>query len=145
MARKAKHATSPTPEANLAEQEALGKLTPRELTKQEFGRRLSVLLADKGMNQSDLARAAGIGRDAISTYVRGRSFPEPRNLKKISEALGIERNKLLPNAAKQAIESEIPAFEMKQAAGHPEQVWLRVNQMVNSDKAFRIFQILMED
>ena len=62
-------------------------MSPRELTKQEFGRRLMALMLDKGWNQSELARAAKLGRDAISTYIRGISFPEPKNLVKLAQAL----------------------------------------------------------
>ena len=143
MAKNARHTSHPA--ARIAESEALGHLTPREISRQEFGRRLAAILADKSWNQSDLARAADIGRDAVSTYVRGRSFPDPKNLKKISDALHVAPDTLLPNAAKAAIDAEIPALEMRQAAGHPEHVWLRVNQLVPSIKAFRVLQILMEE
>ena len=52
-------------------------LTPKSLTKQEFGKRLYSLMVERGWQQSDLARAAGIGRDSVSTYMRGHSLPGP--------------------------------------------------------------------
>jgi transcriptional regulator with XRE-family HTH domain len=55
-----------------------------------------------------------IGRDAISTYVNGRSFPTPKSLELICRALGVDRDELLPNAAIQAINDEHPAVELRQ-------------------------------
>jgi transcriptional regulator with XRE-family HTH domain len=120
-------------------------MTPRELTKQEFGRRLMAVMLDKGWNQSELARASGLGRDAISTYIRGVSFPEPRNLHKLAAALGTEPEHLLPNAVVRAMESDTgPMLEIRQAAGHPDKVWVRVNRMVSFDQAAEIFGVLKE-
>ena len=39
------------------------QVTPKALTKQEFGRRLQARMLEKEWNQSDLARASGLGRD----------------------------------------------------------------------------------
>ena len=121
-------------------------LTPRQLSKAEFGRRLPGLINDRGWRQSDLARAAHIGRDAVSTYVRGRSYPEPENLRKICQALGIEQQELLPNAAIGAVGNDpTPALEIRQSAGHPDKVWLQVNQLVTAKQAFAIMQVLHGD
>lgn len=56
----------------------------------EFAKKLINLMRDKNLNQSDLARKAGLTRDAVSTYVRARSMPEPINLAKLAKALGVE-------------------------------------------------------
>lgn len=56
----------------------------------EFAKKLINLMRDNNMNQADLARKAGLTRDAVSTYVRARSMPEPANLAKLSKALGVE-------------------------------------------------------
>jgi transcriptional regulator with XRE-family HTH domain len=117
---------------------------PKALTKQEFGRRLQALMRERNWNQSDLARAAGMGRDAVSTYVRGRSLPEPKSLKKLSDAFGMEPQQLLPNTAMAAMDQEFPALEVKQAVGHPDKCWLRINQMVSTKQAMRVMQILHE-
>jgi transcriptional regulator with XRE-family HTH domain len=124
--------------------------TPRSLTKQEFGRRLYNLMMKNNWNQSDLARAAfGLdehgqakGRDSVSSYIRGRSFPDPKNLKKLADALGIEPHELLPNTLASAIEIERPAFQMRQAEGHSDKVWLQVNQLVTFKIAAKIVDIL---
>lgn len=123
----------------------VGASAPKALTKQEFGRRLTALMRERNWNQSDLARAAGMGRDAVSTYVRGRSLPEPKSLKKLADAFRLEPQQLLPNAMMEAMDDELPALEIKQAVGHPDKCWLRINQMVSMDKAMRVMQILNDE
>lgn len=56
----------------------------------EFAKKLVNLMRDKNLNQADLARKAGLTRDAVSTYVRARSMPEPINMAKLAKALGVE-------------------------------------------------------
>ena len=118
--------------------------TPSEITKQEFGRRLYNKILERGWNQSELARRASIGRDAVSTYVRGRSFPEPVTLKKICSALDVEPSELLPNITKSAIEKDAPAFSLNQSPGDPSRMWMKVNQAVTPSQATRIMAILNE-
>lgn len=55
-----------------------------------FAKRLVHFLREKNMNQSELARQVPLSRDAISSYVRARSLPEPANLKRIADVLGVE-------------------------------------------------------
>lgn len=142
MSQKARHHLKPAhnPLANPLMDPALEL---KELSKQEFGRRLMKLILDRGWNQSDLARAAHLGRDAISTYVRGRSFPEPRSLKALADALSVSTEALLPNSVTMAMDADTaPMLEIKQAAGHPEKVFLRVNRMVSLQQAAEIFNII---
>lgn len=120
-------------------------LTPKALTRQEFGRRLARAMADKEWNQSDLARAAGIGRDSVSTYINGKVFPTPIALRKIAGALGVDKEVLLPNELMSAFDDEMPAVELKQAAGHPEKAWLRVNRMMSFATAARIITLIDEE
>ena len=119
--------------------------TPKSLTKQEFGRRLHAILLEKGWNQSELARKANLGRDAISTYVRGRSFPEPGSLHKIASALGMDPGTLLPNALESAIDQDAPALEIRESTSHPGMTWLRVNRRVTRRQALAILQILTDE
>jgi transcriptional regulator with XRE-family HTH domain len=124
------------------------KLPLRQLTKEEFGRRLEKLMLDKGWNQSELARQATrhaekpIGRDSISIYVRGRSFPGPLHLHPIASALGVTPADLLPNTLASAADAATPALELRQVPGHPETFWLKVNQAVPYAKALEIVRIL---
>ncbi|MBI2240259.1 MAG: helix-turn-helix transcriptional regulator [Magnetospirillum gryphiswaldense] len=121
-------------------------LTPRSLTKQEFGRRLFALMDAKRWRQSELARQAGLPRDAVSVYIRGKSLPTPTNLQKLADAFGLLPEELLPNHLGSAIdEDELPAFEMKVSMGAPNMAWVRVNRLVSTQTAVKIAELLEND
>lgn len=117
----------------------------RHLNKEQFGRRLYSRMLDMGWNQSELARQAGLPRDSISTYVRGKSLPTPLSLKKLADALHTRPEVLLPNSTEQAIDKDSPAMEMKVSTADPTKAWLRVNRMVTLPNAAKIMGILSED
>jgi transcriptional regulator with XRE-family HTH domain len=83
-----------------------------------------------------------MGRDAISTYINGRSYPTPKSQELLSKALGVTREELFPNATINAVNDEHPAFEMKVAPGYPGRAWVRVNRMVSFDTAAEIVRLL---
>lgn len=131
--------------------ETTPQLTPRALTKQEFGRRVYNLMVGKGWTQSGLARevtrlsGTSIGRDSISTYINGKTFPTPQKLEALAKVLGVTKDELLPNAMMNALDDEHPAIELKQAAGHPGKAWLRVNRALSYSTAAKIIQLIDED
>ena len=120
-------------------------LRPKHLTKQEFGRRLYNLMVRKGWTQSELARQAGIARDSVSTYVRGRSLPEPLNLERLAKALGVSAAELLPNHMESAIDDDAPSLELKVSTANANLAWLRVNRLVTTRAAMEIMSILNDD
>lgn len=67
--------------------------------KRYFIEMLKSLMAQRGWSQSDLARHAGLGRDVVSTYMRGRSLPTSATLHKLSTALGVPADELLPSSS----------------------------------------------
>lgn len=138
MVRKSRFALPPS---DLPE----GTLTPKALTKQEFGRRLYALMMARNMNQSDLSRAADMGRDSISTYIAGKKFPTPKSLQKLADALGVEPNELMPNGMLAAMDEEHPAVELRQASGHPDKAWLRVNRSMSFTTAAKIIAMIDEE
>jgi len=117
-------------------------LSNKMIRKQEFGRRLYDQLLKQRLNQSDLARKSGLGRDSISQYVRGRSVPTPQNLEKIAEALSIEPDDLFPNYAAQAISIEDPTFQLRAVDGDSSQMWLTINQRVSTATAMAVMAAL---
>jgi len=119
-------------------------VTRKVILKTEFGRRVWQNMVKKDMNQSDLARASGLGRDSISQYVRGRNTPSPQNLVKLAKALNVDPNELLPNHEANAVAHEVPTFQIQQIGNESNAVWLHVNQRVTSDQALRVMQILNE-
>jgi len=120
-------------------------LVPKHLTKQQFGKRVYRLMLEKGWTQSELARQAGLPRDAISVYVRGRSLPTPVSLQALAKALDVNEAELLPNHVESAIDEDNPSFEMKASAGAPGVVWLRVNRLVTMATAIKIADMLEGD
>ncbi len=76
---------------------ATGNVADRGPTEREaFARRLRDALLARGMNQAELARAAGVSKDAISTYMNHRSLPSGCTLAKIADALRVDPDVLLP-------------------------------------------------
>jgi transcriptional regulator with XRE-family HTH domain len=120
-------------------------LTPKHLTKQEFGRRLYKLLIQKGWTQSELARQAGLSRDSVSTYVRGSSLPEPLNLERLAKALDVTTTDLLPNHAEAAIDEDVPSLELRVSTVNGSLSYLRVNRLVSTPTAMKVLEILNSD
>lgn len=120
-------------------------LIPKHLTKQEFGKRLYKLMLGKGWHQSELSRQAGVPRDAVSTYIRGKSLPTPVNLKALANALGVSEEELLPNVAEAAIDEDNPAFEIRVSPSAPGKAWVRVNRLVSTMTAIKIGELLEND
>lgn len=123
-------------------------LTPRALNRQEFGRRLNSLMLAKDWNQSELARntimpnGKPIGRFSISNYINGKSFPTPVVRKALAKAFGITPDELLPNGLMSAMDEEVPALEIKMAAGHPGRAWVRINQLLPTQVAYKIMELV---
>jgi transcriptional regulator with XRE-family HTH domain len=145
MANKARHAL-PAKRAKPAPKPRVGDtvdLTPRTLTKQEFGRRILSLLADRRWTQGDLHRASGVSRDAISCYVRGVSFPDPPNLQRVASAFGLTSETLLPNIVESAARNDtMPPLEIRSIPGDPDNVWMRINQKISYDLAAKIMAMV---
>lgn len=127
-------------------------LTPEAMSKQEFGRRLQMLLNERNWSQADLARQVEsitgkkMGRDAISTYINGRSFPTPASLNQLCKAFDMTREDLFPNALINATQDEHPAFEMRVPSGQPGKAWVRLNRLMSFETAAEIARLLnLED
>jgi transcriptional regulator with XRE-family HTH domain len=128
-----------------------------ELGLQNFGRRLQQLLDQKGMNYSDLARAVwgktttrsgyevARNRDRISKYVRGLQWPEPRNLKKIADELGVETSVLAPEIAGATVAEESHEVSMQTVAGHQDKTFLRIAKVVPMAVAVKIVAMLVDE
>lgn len=116
----------------------------RDHLKHEFGRRVYAALLKRGMRQADLARASGLARDSISSYVRGRALPDPENLQALAKALNVEMTDLLPENQYKAIAADPPAFELKASVSNPEMTWIRVNTTVPSPIAAKIYELLVQ-
>jgi transcriptional regulator with XRE-family HTH domain len=57
--------------------------------------RLRKLRRERALSQRDLARAAGVGLDAVNRIETGRRDALPVTLRKLADALGVEPRKLM--------------------------------------------------
>ena len=119
-------------------------LSVKTIRRTEFAKRLYSLMMLKNWNQSDLARAASLGRDSISQYVRANNTPSPRNLKKLADALGVEPVELYPNYEAAAVEEEMPALSFRQMPGDEGHMWVRLNKKVPKAVAAKLMILLNE-
>ena len=114
----------------------------------ELGRRIQSRMQAKGWTQSELARQSEMGRDSVSSYVRGRSMPGPLHLSRIAKALDCTTEDLLPgltaatSARPGSAGDDALPLEIRQVAGV--QVWLRLARPVTMSQATRIMEILGE-
>jgi len=111
------------------------------LTKDQFASKLFELMSARGWNQSDLARRAGMNRDNISQYVRGRTYPTPKFLKKLAKALDMAPDALLPNYYADAVERSNPAFEYRELPSDEKYGWIRINKRVLRKNAPKIIEL----
>lgn len=121
---------------------------------QNFARRLHELLTAKGWSQSDLAAEiwgrktdtrgyeVAKGRDRISVYLQGKSYPDPANLKAIAEALGTTPEALAPDLFAATVDREIPAIAITGVAGSLDKVHVRVDALLPMTAAAEIATIL---
>lgn len=117
-------------------------LIPKHLAKDEFARRLYQLMLGKGWRQADLARQAGLPRNAISVYLRGASLPSPDSLKALAKAFDMEPSVLLPNYTESAIERDNPEIDFRVSPADPKKAWLRINRLMATSLAIKILALI---
>jgi transcriptional regulator with XRE-family HTH domain len=110
----------------------------------EFGKRVYAKIVELGITQSELARRAGLGRDSISQYIRGRSIPTPVNLGLLAKGLGVKAEDLYPDYEERAYTMEELSQEMRAVPGDPDHMWVKINMKLPVEKAMQIFNIVNE-
>ena len=127
-----------------------------ELVLQEFARRLYELMVARGWTQSELARRAfgtttnkdgytvAKGRDRIGVYIKGRSYPDPKNLKALADAFGMAPEDLAPDITAAAIDREKPEVAIQQVPGQRGRVHLKVDMLVPAALAAKVYALLAE-
>lgn len=63
--------------------------------KKSIAANLQQAMREKGMTQSDLSKASGIGRSSISQYLSGRNTPEPERIARLAECLDVDPEDLV--------------------------------------------------
>jgi transcriptional regulator with XRE-family HTH domain len=137
-----KYATQPKPASNKSQEP--DAMSNRHLVKAEFAKRLYTKIADKGWTQSEFARNCDLARDAISTYVRGRSIPSPQALEKMAGVLGVRPEELLPNYYETAHSKQEPTFELRDVPNEEGYMWIKLNMRLPKKVAMQIFMLAQE-
>lgn len=138
-------ARNPRTHLNPSHKNTKSPLIPKHLAKDEFARRLYKLMIEKGWRQADLARVAGLPRNAISVYLRGASLPNPESTKALAKAFDMDPALLLPNYTESAIERDNPEIEFRVSPADSTKAWLRVNRLVHTSTAIKILAMLEAD
>jgi len=82
-----------------------------EMARLEFAKRLQRAMVTKGLNQSELARRAGMqlgrpfGRDSVSQYIRAETLPNPERLRALALVLEVSEGDLLPSRGVRGVAS----------------------------------------
>lgn len=113
---------------------------PQLHDREELARKLRLALHARDWNQSDLARAAGLSRELISTYCRGTSYPTPRSLRRMAEALNMKPEELSPQAPGLFQWEPPPTMEITGMANGMARITL--NTVVPMGVALRIGQLI---
>lgn len=105
-----------------------------------FGSKLKNAIRDANMNQSDLARRMDVTKDAISSYVRGRSLPNDEALAKIGAILQVDIEYLLPRRYDTA--PNVPTIKLESIGDNSGRYFLRVNIVVDLEEANKIISLI---
>lgn len=122
---------------------------PDEAVKVFFAQKLQQLMLAKGWNQSDLAHHASwhaaegveLSRAVISSYINAKNKPSPARLAALCKTFRVKPTDLLPAAGRPAA-GEKDKLSMKTLDDGT--AWLRINQAVPVNIAFRIMAIMGE-
>jgi transcriptional regulator with XRE-family HTH domain len=137
-----RYITQPRPApAKEREPEAISN---RHLVKAEFAKRLYSKIMERGWTQSEFARNCDLARDAISTYVRGRSIPSPQALEKMAAVLSVRPEELLPNYYESAHTRQEPTFELRDVPNDEGYMWIKLNMRLPKKVAMQIFMLAQE-
>lgn len=138
-----KYATQPKPTPVKAQPPE--SVNNRHLVKSEFAKRLYHHITSRGWTQSEFARNCDIPRDAISTYVRGRSMPSPTNLERMAGVLGLRPEDLMPNYYEAAQSKQEPTIELRDVPNEEGYMWLKLNMRLPKKVAIQIFMLAQEN
>ena len=142
--KKSSKQEGPTPSSASPPHQPTLHYNNRELVKAEFARRLWEAIMQRGWTQSEFARYAGLNRDAVSTYVRGKSFPSPQSLEKMSQLLGVKPEDLLPNYYEMAQAKQTTSMELRAVPNEEGYMWLKLDLRLPKKLATEIFLMVQD-
>jgi transcriptional regulator with XRE-family HTH domain len=124
----------------------------------EFAKRLRQLMEARELTQSDLAakiwdryentegKFVARGRDRISVWIRGKSFPDNANLEKLAKALNVKVSELAPVTLVKAAHHGVADWSITKPHGAEEgTVFVQLALFVSTVTAHKIQGLLLED
>lgn len=127
-----------------------------EMTRATFAKHLDGLRKQKGMSQSDLARAAfgtvkdgrgyivSKGRHLISKYCAGLSMPDTSTVKKLAKALEVSVEDLMPPSVSAAVQEKEPPIRFSAIHNDPSRWWIVINRVFLKEDAEKIVSLVMD-
>jgi transcriptional regulator with XRE-family HTH domain len=116
------------------------------IPKGDFGARVKLVMESKGWNQSELARRAGLNRDAVSTYIRGAVYPTELSLQALARALDVDPEELLPSVEQAGrAKGALPSIHITVPSHRQNEAWLKVDRRVSLKTALAVAQLLDDD
>lgn len=103
-----------------------------------FAAELFNVMTEKGFNQTELARKAGIPRDQVSRYFNADVLPGRKNQDRLAKALGVNRTDLLKTWNKERHKGEYLSIR----SASQDRVAIEIKRTVSQEQASQIMQIL---
>jgi hypothetical protein len=124
----------------------------------EFAKRLRRLMEQRDWTQSQLAaeiwgryentegKYVARGRDRISVWIRGKSFPDNANLEKLAEKLKVKVSDLAPTTLMKAAHQGVADWSVTKPHGQDDgTVFIQLALFVSAETAHKIQGLLLED
>lgn len=136
---------------------AVAKDGANRIEQDQFARRLHAAMVNKGLSNSDLARAVwgettdtkgykvARNRDRIAVYLKGAGMPEAGTLHKLAEVLGVPKEQLAPSVTAAVVDRERPEFAMTMVPGQSGRVHLQMNMLVPLTLAVEVSKLIEAD
>lgn len=116
-----------------------------QVVRDQFARRLYKALVNRGWTQSELARNAGLTRNAVSAYINARNLPTPANLEVLAKALRVAGEDLLPPIGEIMTEPTAPIETCSFREVDGGKARLQVNKVVSMNTALEVIQMINRD
>jgi transcriptional regulator with XRE-family HTH domain len=119
-----------------------------------FAHRLNAVLREKALTQSQVAgrmwdytvdsKGAKVakGRDRLSVWCSGKSFPSAENLELLAKALGVTVRELAPQEEVRTAAAAPPEVSMVRSAAYPGKTLLQITKLVPHSIARKIDELL---
>lgn len=136
-------ATSPDTELHAMERlDVHARSSLSDERKRVLAQNLHRLRIGKGWSQSELARRAGLPRDMVSNYCKGKNIPTIDNLAKLAQALGVGESALLPDVDMSILGGDEPMMSLNPIPGRAGTYRLLIDAPVTLDLGVRIMGML---